>query len=164
MKSFERWSLIVSILGFIAVIYTIHDAATAFKSDTYSKATPWILDLDKTFVEQSQLRPYFYDNITNINSSDTNQAFALAEYILDTYDSFLSQRTRYGHQILNPDWSKWMEDTFTSSPLLVDYLKEHKDWYRSGELYRNVYLKWKIENPDKVNRALNIVVSTNGSK
>lgn len=147
--------LFVTFAGFALTIYMIYDAAEAFKSSNYSNASPMILDLDKEFVEHPELRPYFYQDGTNqvvrANPGDTNyvQVMAMSEYMLDTFDSFLAQRVRYGHQKIDTDWTDWMKDTFSHSPTLAHYMKEHKNWYKSGELYK-VYQEWvhKDDSPD----------------
>jgi hypothetical protein len=169
MNRLEGWSLAVSILGFAAVIYTIHDAAKVWKADVYSKASPWILDLDKTFVEHPELRAYFYKDGTNppvyeIPETETNRAqvLAMSEYILDTYDAFLAERSKYGDVTLASDWTTWMSDTFNDSPSLVRYIEMHKSWYLTGETYKQVYMPWKVAHPDKVEFALtNMPVKTN---
>jgi hypothetical protein len=169
MSKFDRWSLAVSILGFAAVIYTIHDAAKVWRADVYSKASPWVLDLDKTFVEHPEWRRYFYKDGTNqpvlvwtISETNRAQVYAMSEYILDTYDAFLAERSKYGDVTMASDWTAWMGDTFNDSPSLVYYIEMHKSWYLTGETYKQVYMPWKVAHPDKVGLALtNMTVKIN---
>ena len=148
--------MIISILGFAAgVIYTIRDAAKVWRADVYSKASPWVLDLDKAFVEHPELRVYFYKDGTNqpvytVPDTETNRAqvLAMAEYILDTYDAFLAERSKYGDVTLASDWTTWMSDTFNDSPTLVRYIETHKRWYITGEnFYKQAYMPWKVAHP-----------------
>jgi hypothetical protein len=118
-----------------------------------------ILDMDKMFLEHPDLRPYFYQDGTNqircIHDDDTNcvQVMAACEFVMDTFDCFLAQRVRYGHQTIDADWTDWMKDTFSHSPSLALYMDEHQNWYKSGELYTNVYLGWVRQYPDGVKKA-----------
>jgi len=148
--SLDFAGLVVNVLGFGIAIYTLHGAAVAFENQVYTNSAPWFLDLDKAFIDKPELRHYFYrDNTKSEPANDRlyrPRALAMAEYILDVFDSYLAQRTEYGHQSIPADWTNWMSHTFTSSPLLVRYLEDHKEWYQSGVLYQKVYLKWKVEN------------------
>jgi hypothetical protein len=148
-NALEATTLIVSIMGFSAAIYTIHDAAKQFADNVYASATPWFLDLDKAFIDKPEYRQYFYwDNAqpvakyTKPKERYDPRALAYAEYVLDVFDSYLATRTEYGHQSLPPDWANWMYHTFDSSPLLVRYLLDHKEWYQSGVLYKCIFVKW----------------------
>lgn len=161
--------LVVTTLGFFAACWTISDTAKAFRGSIYSSASPWIFDIDKVFIENPDLRPYFYADYRrapiyftrrDLKSPEAEKAYlktcAMAEYILDTFDSYLSTRTKFGHDTLADEegWKQWMRDTFRASPVLVRYMEEHMSWYADGELYKQVYKDWRASNLTLVNDAM----------
>jgi hypothetical protein len=143
-------SLIIQILGFFTVIWTIHESTRVFQRSVYTDAVGWVIELDKEFLAHPQLRPYFYEGKPVVpGDADYNQAVLMAEYILDSYDTFLEHRLSSVNQPIHNTWLIWMHDMFSTSPILQQYILDHKTWYDDGKLYQLVYLKWVCEQAGK---------------
>lgn len=95
------------------------------------------LSVDKLFIDNPQLRPYFYNNkpITK-NDKFYDTVSATAEYLLDYYDSLLV------HLNLSPyieihyrkTWEASIIDSFLWSPILCSHLEENRPWF-NDELF-----------------------------
>ena len=153
MTRYERWSLIVSIIGIVIqilafawVIITLRESDYSFKRGVYGSAATWIFDLDRAFIEKPYLRPYFYDGKT-IEPGDKKlheEALAMAEYMSDTFEIFLTHRFKAEHAEPDKAWLNWMDSTLNNSPILQEYLTSHETWLDSKDPFFNrVYLKWK---------------------
>lgn len=135
-------TVIIQILGFSALIVSLQLSTNAFNATTYSTANAWILKLDEAFLQRPHLRPYFYSGATvdNKNKGLYEQTRGMAEYILDTYESFLSHRFPNGITEKDAGWKNWMCASFDNSPILREYLEERKKWYDPSkilDLYNN---------------------------
>ena len=135
-------TLIVQILGFTVLIVSLQLSTSAFKATTYANANSWILKLDEAFLQKPHLRPYFYSAaaVDTKNKVLYEQTRGMAEYILDTYESFLSHRFPNGLTEKDAGWKNWMCASFDNSPILRDYLEERRKWYDPSkilELYSN---------------------------
>lgn len=94
-----------------------------------------LYDLDKLFIKHPELRPYFYNGqeMSKAASDDERQRIlAIAEFQLDFFDSFLTQRE---YLTLKPEelknWRTYIEDSFSHSPAMCYRLKGVEDRYNS---------------------------------
>jgi hypothetical protein len=106
------------------------------------------LTVDKLFITNPELRPYFY-NKKGINKDDNlyETVSATAEYLLDYYDSLLvhMKLAPYLNDYYRKSWESNIIDSFLWSPILCSYLEENKTWF-SPELY-SLYEKARNKKP-----------------
>jgi hypothetical protein len=95
------------------------------------------LAVDKLFITNPEMRPYFYYN-KPIEKDDKlyEQACATAEYLLDYFDSLLLHLnlSPYLEDYYRKSWEATIIDSFLWSPILRSYLEENRTWF-SPELY-----------------------------
>lgn len=156
MTKHERYSLLVAIValvleigGFIFVIVTLHQNTKALQRTVYVNASFWVIDLDKSFIQKPELRPYFYDNVP-VKPGDKHYAEAviMAELVVDTMDAFLEHRLGTGQNV-HEGWINWMKEMLNQSPILRTYMAEHDSWYATGKFYQVVYKEWLDEEGKK---------------
>ena len=146
-SSLADWlTLFVAIVGFGLTYKTIRDAEKMYRSSTYGVAAPWILEWDKTMLEQTGTRALLYAPVPHSPLAEPEEA--VAEYTLDTFDSYLSMRGKYGDMDIDPSWTEWMTSVLEKSAVLRIYLRDekHRSFYRTGEFYRKVYRPWLVQN------------------
>lgn len=124
-------TLVVEFLGFTVLIVSLQLSTAAFKATTYSNANSWILRLDEAFLQKPHLRPYFYSGavVDNKNKVRYEETRGMAEYILDTYETFLRHRFPNGITEKDAGWKNWICASFDNSPILREYFEERKEWY-----------------------------------
>lgn len=146
MTLYELLSLIISIAGFTTVIISIvflvrqtremamqtKYVVESIKSSIYGSTAPQLLGADELFINCPELRPYFYSG-KGITENDVlyNKAIAVAEYLLDFFESALLQIKHFPTVQVWPrkQWEAYIIDSFANSPVLCKYLNSTKDWY-----------------------------------
>ena len=144
MTKYEQWSLIVAALGFIAVIVSLFFLIrqTRFVAKTLKAALVDSLsnrqyDIDKLFIDQPEIRKYFYDGADTPTTGSVEYArvTATAEYILDFFVMVLIQKDEYTDLLPRDWWLAYIKDMLTNSPVLCEVLEHRKEWYRKEELH-----------------------------
>ena len=85
------------------------------------------IQLDRIFVENPELRPYFYDNQAPSDPRLRQQVLALSEYIVDLAESCTA--AEIARPELIGDWDDYFNYLYQSSPALREY------WESFGLLY-----------------------------
>jgi hypothetical protein len=151
IKVHEFISLCISFLYFIIVVITLivliyqnkiismqtNYALQSVKGSIYSNITTQSLAEDQIFINDPELRPYFYGGKEfEPNSPLRHMVRATSEYLLDYFDSLQSQLKKYPNLWIHEkrEWQANTIDMFAWSPELCRYLDATKDWY-SPELY-----------------------------
>ena len=138
-------SLIVSLLGFVLIIWSLNAANEALKRSIYGSISNWTFELDKAFLQSPELRPYFYDG-KDIDTDDPlyPKAQQMAEYMLDTFDSVLEHKAYFPGTGGTPHvgWARWFYDSFDRSPILGKYIETNRRWYETSEIWP-IYKRWK---------------------
>jgi NhaP-type Na+/H+ or K+/H+ antiporter len=146
---YELISLIISFLGLISIVAGLLSLAFFYRqtreiatqtqhsqeslqSAAYQAIANHEMEVDKLFIENSKLRPYFFAG-QEINESDPDygRAESIADYELDFIDSAQSQ-LKY---LKNPEidmnaWQQYFDDSFTNSPILCRRLSKLANWYK----------------------------------
>lgn len=138
LTPYEWCSLVVSIVGFAAVVVTLYLLHIENKlSDRALKEGALVplklqqLEIDKIFIEQPHLRKYFYENVPlgDPNSPESAQALAMAEYILDHFAAILPHTTVKGEPLTSTIWRNYIRDSCANSRVLSDTLRTRRQWY-----------------------------------
>ncbi len=158
MKPFEQWTLILQIITIIVgagVFWQIREGSDEIENTKYATANSWMLDLDKAFLDKSELRPYFYEGKAIPPSTDREYrpVMAMSEYMLDTFDSFISHRFPRRKRV-QPSWKNWMIFCLNNSPALRSYMETNIDWYNSdGAFYDKIYKDWHTNYTNRLAQA-----------
>jgi hypothetical protein len=151
IKVHEFISLCISVLYFITVLVTLvllifqnkiiseqtRYALQSVEGSIYASITTQTLAQDEIFINNPELRPYFYaGKELDHNDPLREKVHAIAEYLLDFYDSLEGQLKKYPYLWIHEKktWEANLIDMFAWSPELCRYLEATRDWY-SDELY-----------------------------
>ena len=135
MTTYEQLSVLISIVGFAAVVISLWFLYRQTKIASFGTVHNFILSCDRIFVEYPHMRPYFYDG-KDIQEGevDYNLALAIAETILDTFEAYVHQGTYV--EYYETMWERYIRDAFRDSPVLRRYFDRVRGWYpeKIGEL------------------------------
>ena len=146
---YELISLTISLLGLISIvgglfslvffyrqtreiaIQTQH-SHESLQSAAYQAIANHEMEVDRLFIENPRLRPYFFasQEISKI-SPDYSVAESIADYELDFFDSAQTQ-LKYLKSLPDVDmqaWQAYFDDSFTNSPILCQRLITLATWY-----------------------------------
>jgi len=142
----ELIKLIISVGSFVTVCITLvflvlqnriivaqtRYASQSVESNVFSTVTGQNLGTDDIFLRFPELRPYFYLG-KDISAGDplSERVKAVAEYLLDYYDSQTTQLKKYPGiwRYEKGSWEANISDMFAWSPVLCRYLEANKEWY-----------------------------------
>jgi hypothetical protein len=163
---FELASLALSFLGLVSLLLGLgslfiiyrqtkeitrqsENSPASFQNAVYQTITTQEMEVDKLFVENPQLRPYFFSaHEINEGSSDYAKAEAIADYELDFFDSAkgrLRLLQEVGYDVSMNAWNKYFDDSFTNSPILCKRLRELTPWYGSDFVSREIDVCNKLQ-------------------
>ncbi|MES2905741.1 MAG: hypothetical protein V4691_01720 [Pseudomonadota bacterium] len=138
--------IVVTVIGLIAIYATLsvsnkqmEQSIKQTKLTLHDKTLGYALELDRIFIENPDLRPYFYEN-RDITEKDPKfrRVLSIAEMHLDTFTFALKARSDYPIDHPFPaETEAWIHDVVKSSPIMQRYLQERKDWY--SNLYKFIY-------------------------
>lgn len=155
MNKYERLSLGVQIVGFIAVIASIvllsqqtHAQVESLSSSSYAEVVDKQLSLTSVFIEKPELGPYFLQNdksnnidlrdLEENNPNDYYKVISMADYYLDFFDLLHDQVSYFLPRSRDPKgesylgWKNYITESFRQSSILCQRLVQVKDWYTSG--------------------------------
>jgi hypothetical protein len=146
-NTYNRWNLILQVVTIMiggVIFWQIAQNVEEIQDQKYATANGWMLDLGKTYLDNSNFRPYFYEGQDiPTNKEDYYKVMAMSEYTLDTFDSFISVRFHGKDEPVERGWKNWMEFCFSNSPALRFYITNNADWYNTNcELWDKVWTNW----------------------
>jgi hypothetical protein len=142
---FSALSLIISAVGFSFMWLQLESANKSLKTAIYANMSNWTFELDKTFLQHPELRPYFYAG-KDMDPGDPLylKAESVAELLLDNFDSMLEFRPYFPGGAPHEGWINWMHDSFESSPVLVRTIEKEWRQYEHGPV-GSFYKNWKLQ-------------------
>jgi hypothetical protein len=130
--------LIISVLGFSAVIFSIRTAqgqlsymAAQTSLQVKDRSLANALALDRVFLDHPELRPYFYEG-KDLDKADPLYPIveAVADMHLDVYTYGLSYRICYPDQYRHPKaYAHCVRDMLAHSPVLRRRLEKKAAWF-----------------------------------
>ena len=147
----ELIKLIVTIASFVTVCVTLfllvlqnqtivmqtRYTHQSLESNVFGVLTNQALATDDIFIRDPNIRPYFYyGKVLTENDPLSDKVKATAEYLLDFFDSQVSQLQKYPKlwRSEKDAWESGIIDQFAWSPFLCWYLEVNKEWYSEGLL------------------------------
>jgi hypothetical protein len=133
-----RWQYALSIvLSLIALFVSLHQyyiAREGVSVNEYNSGAYPEIELDKAYLANSELRPYFYEN-KHLDSNDPARmrVLALAEMSLDCFQVVLTQDKEHPNSASKEERDEdfqWIADSFKNSEVLRDYMDSHQSWYQ----------------------------------
>lgn len=97
---------------------------------SYRSATDLVLELDRVFLDQPQLRPYFYEQAPTPprGHSEHHRVMAAAEFALDVCECIWDHRHQYSAVDCDA-WREWIHNVFLESPTILATYEQNVAWY-----------------------------------
>ncbi|MEW2378138.1 hypothetical protein AB0883_18820 [Micromonospora sp. NPDC047812] len=113
----------------LSAIYSYRLSRRAHHTSTYYGVIGLFRELDKTFIEHPEIRPYFYDGKpVDVDESNRHRVRAAAELVLDTFE-WIWHRRKDLNAKGEEGWRAYIVDTFSSSPALQQHYVRSASWY-----------------------------------
>jgi hypothetical protein len=157
MNDYEKFSLLIQIIGFILVIISlcflsqqtsaqvegvkaqvegVRSQVNGLRSSAYAVVMDKQIEIHKIFLEKPSLRPYFEGKKIQKSDIEYAQVQALADYHLDFFDFFWAQEENFLYSDKDGDawrgWKTYIGQSFDRSPILCERIKEVKSWYENS--------------------------------
>jgi hypothetical protein len=124
---------VVSLLGIFLALSEIRRTRRIVDRETDFRIYDMMLDLDKFFIENPDLKPYIYDGATlpeglEEGSPEYHRIMGTVELVLDFMDCAYSQFDLMPiHQRMG--WIDYFIDIGASSPLIREMVESEPEWY-----------------------------------
>lgn len=131
------WLTILPITVSIFLVWIqISRLQTSVENQTYQSVYETEFGIHKYFLDNPQYRPYFYQNISYLQTNDAEKdriekikLDTLAEWVCDFFDDVYQQRDTMTRDTFSK-WRKFMKDIYQTSPVLREFIAKHgADWY-----------------------------------
>jgi hypothetical protein len=102
----------------------------ALQRDVISTIYGGVIELNKAFLDKSDLRPYFYskEDISPAHT-DYDDALTIAEFHLNLFDLIRSQKNYAPESQDWAAWDSWIRLSFAHSPIMCKHLNEIQPAY-----------------------------------
>lgn len=147
--STSNWILLASViingLAFVGVIVSLlllRSQGLAQRDATlvvgYQNMTAQMADMDRFFLENPALRPYFFNGEELPSASDDRaRVLAVAEMYVNLMDNVLTQLPTLSQGGIAADWEAYFGDVYRSSPAIRLFWDEHGPaWFASSPLMK----------------------------
>ena len=124
---------VISLVGLLFAVSEIRRARSIVDRETDHRIYEMMLDIDRFFVEHSELRPYIRGSATipdgcRPGSAEHHQIFAAIEMMLDFMECAYTQLDLMPiHQRIG--WINYFIEVSRTSPLLCQYVQDECDSY-----------------------------------
>jgi hypothetical protein len=117
---------IILVAGIYIAVYQSQKLRESIDTTTWSSVAAQLTEVDKQFIDDPELVPYFYDGVS-ISESDPryNKAYAVAGLVLDFLDNASGMGDHINPEIFEPDaWERYYSFQFKNSPLMCDIVRD----------------------------------------
>jgi hypothetical protein len=105
------------------------ESAAATRASVYQAITEQMLNIDRLFITNPELRPYVYEGAAlPAEEPLRTQVLALAELFVDFFDNFVTQSGQIPPQLYEP-WRRYARSVMQSSPAACAFWNENREWY-----------------------------------
>ena len=108
----------------------IQDLRESIEGATYQNIYEQMLNIDRFFIENPELKPYFYSNrsITTEDKIKRDKLFSIAEMLIDFFDNVYYQQNLMETDKFEAFW-KYLTTICENSPVLRDHVIDRAEWY-----------------------------------
>jgi hypothetical protein len=99
-------------------------------ASVYQAMNDNMLQINRLLVDRPSLRPYFYgeQELNDESSEERERVEATAEPFINFIDNVLTQMPLLPSNLAQP-WRTYFASVTTSSPVLCEFWKRHREWY-----------------------------------
>ena len=131
LKNLQFWSLLVSVVSVLLVLYQIQNLVKSIHSQTYQRIYELMIQIDRFFIDNPKLKPYFYPNTTITDEDvDKEKLLSVSEMMMDYLDNVYHQRACMPSHTFD-GFREYMQSVYRSSETLQNYLalSGREKWY-----------------------------------
>jgi hypothetical protein len=123
---------IITLCTLIAVIIELRHLKKSIHSSTYQRIYEQMISIDRFFIDNPSLKPYFYGSKSPItkNPLELDKLDSISEMMVDYFDSVYHQKDCMPKGTF-PQFLAYMQDLSNRSPHLRTFLDKRKTWYPS---------------------------------
>ena len=116
--------------------------------ETYQRVYDKMLEIDLFFVENPELKPYFYHGKPVDDKKQRQKLLCMAETMVDLFYGIYFQRVGMPDKTWE-GWARYIQQIVCSSPIIDEYLEAAGGWYEAPfiEMLRNPAKAGKNEKP-----------------
>lgn len=124
------FQVIITLVGFVFVAYQLFLLRRSIRSSTYQNVYQMMINIDNFFIENPDLKPYFYEGQIMEEREGLNytKLLSVAEMLIDYFDNVYHQKDCMPRRTFE-GFSEFMKDMYRSSPVLQEFLSQRKHWY-----------------------------------
>jgi hypothetical protein len=125
---------IASVVGFGIVIYQVWQLKRTVQSDTHSKLYAHYLEVNKLLLQNSYLRPYFYESKI-LDESDLNHpnirrdVDMMCEVVLGLLEHAVLQKPNLPDDSWKNCWMAYVYERYQKSPELARFFSGNRELY-----------------------------------
>jgi hypothetical protein len=120
--------VIVTLIGFLLLRRQIRQVDLSTRGETYGELYSQQHSITTFFIENLQLRPYFYDNREIETEANYLQIMAVAEMVADFLEHIYLQLPNLPADV-REGWAAYMERIYSNSPALRIHFDANGSWY-----------------------------------
>ncbi|WP_320067665.1 hypothetical protein [Micromonospora sp. RTGN7] len=129
MESSDILAIAAIIAALLSAIYSYRLSRRAHDTSIYYGVIGLFRELDKTFIEHPEVRPYFYEGKpVDVDDPNLQRVRAVAELVLDTFEWIWYRRKELNAEA-EEGWMAYIFDTFYSSQALQEHYVRFPSWY-----------------------------------
>jgi hypothetical protein len=112
-----------AVIGVGVALWQMRKIRRSIQGSTYQSICSTMIEIDRFFVDNPQLRPYFYGGKTldGVALLEREKLNAVAEMVVDFFYDVFHQRDLMSQQTFQP-YSSWMRRLYKNSPLLREFI------------------------------------------
>jgi len=129
----------IALLGVVVSLLLLRSQTKAQRNATlalaYQNIAGQMLELDRFFVANVELRKYFYDGVAVAPSDPHREKLLLvSEMLVDFGDNVLMQCPALEQEHVAEDWRTYFRDVYDKSPILREFWTEYARFYSHSPL------------------------------
>ncbi len=122
-------SVVVTLVGFFLLWRQIRQVELTTRAETHGYLYTHQDSITRFFIENSNIRPYFYDNKeVSITDSELGTIRAVTEMIADFSEHIYLQLPNLPKDV-QEGWESYMKNLYNRSPALRSHFIDNGSWY-----------------------------------
>jgi uncharacterized membrane protein YozB (DUF420 family) len=137
--NWNDWGAIATVVSSVALAVTacfiwrqLVQIERGIRSTSYHSTYNLMVEIDRFFFENTKMIKYFREGV-ELSATDDNetkkQVMMVAEMLADYFDNVFHQKKTLPSKKTYYGFEAYMQETYSNSPALKEYLKERKRWY-----------------------------------